>query len=749
MDLRAEVGGGQWGITFDDFGRKFFTSNSRHLVQLMYDRRAKAGPLPLPPPAVDIPVDGPQAEVFRQSPVEPWRVIRTQWRVSGAVKGPIEGGGRASGYFSGAAGGTIYRGDAYPPEFRGDAFVADCGSNLIHRKKLTGEIQLSAARAPGEEKSEFLASRDNWFRPVSFANAPDGCLWFCDMYRETIEHPWSLPEPLKSHLDLNAGSDRGRIWRIVPDGFTPRPAPQLSKAKSAEIVALLGHPNGWHRDTAARLLHERHDASVLADLANLVRESRSAAGRRTALRVLAGYGVLQEVVIADAVKDSDATVRAEAIRSALLATKGKSQTPRAQAALVDLAADPSAVVRYELVWSLAALEGPARMDALKRLAATAGDSAWMRAAILASADDAAGELFASTAAANPSFARELALTIGVRNQDAEVEAVLKHALSTPAPAEWLRPLAEGLARGGSSLAAGSRGTSLLPLVAAARERIQAGQGDLAADLTLLGIARTPDAAQIVGKALTSGLAPRSCAAALDALRSLDPPDLGAVLTAAWPKIPAECRPAALRLWRSRPQHHASLLDAVANGAVAKSDLAAEDVAALRSAKDPAVKTRATQLLGELVSRAEAMANYRPALKMKGDAGKGHATFTARCAVCHRFRGEGTSVGPELDASTAAGPEKLLGNILEPSREITAGFQMASVETKSGELIAGIVAAETDGAITLKLAGGELRNIALVDVARIDRSARSLMPEGIETGLSRQDMADLLAYLTSR
>jgi hypothetical protein len=130
------------------------------------------------------------------------------------VKGPIEGGGRASGYFSGAAGGTIYRGDAFPAEFQGDAFIADCGSNLIHRKKLSGEIQLSAARARGEENSEFLASRDNWFRPVAFANAPDGCLWFCDMYRETIEHPWSLPEPLKSQPRSQCGE---RSWTPLAD----------------------------------------------------------------------------------------------------------------------------------------------------------------------------------------------------------------------------------------------------------------------------------------------------------------------------------------------------------------------------------------------------------------------------------------------------------------------------------------------------------------------------------------------------
>jgi putative membrane-bound dehydrogenase-like protein len=201
-------------------GNKFICSNSRHIAVDMYEDRhaAKNRLYALPPPDASIAVDGPAAEVFRISPDEPWRVIRTKWRVSGIVPGPIEGGGRPSGYFTGATGVTIYRGDAWPEEFHGDAFVADCGSNLVHRKKLRHEgVSWKAERAADEQRREFLASSDNWFRPVTFANAPDGNLYVVDMYRETIEHPWSLPEPLKSRLDLNSGNDRGRIYRIVAD----------------------------------------------------------------------------------------------------------------------------------------------------------------------------------------------------------------------------------------------------------------------------------------------------------------------------------------------------------------------------------------------------------------------------------------------------------------------------------------------------------------------------------------------------
>ena len=99
-------------------------------------------------------------------------------------------------------------------------------------------------RRPADEQNfEFGASKDTWVRPVNFSNAPDGCLHVIDMYREVIEHPWSIPDEIKKHLDLNSGSDRGRIYRIVPDGPT---APQLQrrvslgKASIGDLVALSG-----------------------------------------------------------------------------------------------------------------------------------------------------------------------------------------------------------------------------------------------------------------------------------------------------------------------------------------------------------------------------------------------------------------------------------------------------------------------------------------------------------------------------
>src|SRR5690606_34935004 len=108
-------------------------------------------------------------------------------------------------------------------------------------------------RPRDEQEVEFLASTDNWFRPVEIANAPDGALYIVDIYRETIEHPWSLPPDIKQHLDLNSGNDRGRIYRVVPEDFEQPELPRLGEAATGELVRALEHPNGWHRDTAARL----------------------------------------------------------------------------------------------------------------------------------------------------------------------------------------------------------------------------------------------------------------------------------------------------------------------------------------------------------------------------------------------------------------------------------------------------------------------------------------------------------------
>jgi putative membrane-bound dehydrogenase-like protein len=263
LDFRAESGTAQYGMTFDSMGRRYVCSNSRHVLWVAYERnQVRLNPYyELPDPLVSIPQDGAAAPVFRISYDEPWRVVRTRWRVSGVVRGMIEGGGRVSGYFTSASGIHSYWGDALREGFQNNFFVGDVGSNLVHRKILRkdpGRVQPLAIRPDDEQETEFLRSSDNWFRPASFATGPDGCLYICDMYRETIEHPWSLPLGIKQHLDLNSGNDRGRIYRIEPERFQRSPVPPLSEASDTTLIELAQNSgDDWHQTTSRRLLFER------------------------------------------------------------------------------------------------------------------------------------------------------------------------------------------------------------------------------------------------------------------------------------------------------------------------------------------------------------------------------------------------------------------------------------------------------------------------------------------------------------
>jgi putative membrane-bound dehydrogenase-like protein len=376
FEMRRESGGGQYGLSFDQVGRKFVSSNSSHIRQVLYEERWVLPDMQyaLPSPALDIPVDGPAAEVYRLSPDEPWRVLRTKWRVAGLVAGPVEGGGRPSGYFTGATGVTIYSGTALGSDFVGDAFIADIGSNLVHRKKLhPNGVAFKAERASDEQKSEFLASSDNWFRPTTCANAPDGALYIIDMYREVIEHPWSLPANIKQHLDLNSGNDRGRIYRVVAKNFKQPALPKLNRASTSELVSLLAHPNGWHRDTALRLLYERKDKSALAPIRDLLHRTSSI----YPLYALHGLNALEKDDITFALDSANEDLRTHALRL-LIDHKSFAET-------VDwpkLLSDSSIHARFQLAWSLAALDHPNKTGFLRTLAKNAKDL-WERHAVLA------------------------------------------------------------------------------------------------------------------------------------------------------------------------------------------------------------------------------------------------------------------------------------------------------------------------------------------------------------------------------
>ncbi len=126
------------------------------------------------------------------------------------------------------------------------------------------------------DQAEFIAGTDPNFRPVWSATGPDGLLYLCDLYHGIIQEAnWTRsgsylrPQILKYGLQQNVG--RGRIWRVVHDGYKPRPLPHMLEETPAQLVAHLADPNGWWRDTAQKLIVLRHDLSVVPALEAMAR----------------------------------------------------------------------------------------------------------------------------------------------------------------------------------------------------------------------------------------------------------------------------------------------------------------------------------------------------------------------------------------------------------------------------------------------------------------------------------------------
>lgn len=764
--LEAEAGGGQYGMAFDDRGRRFTCNNSDHIRVFMYDARyGTRNPFFAMPSALQsIAMDGPSAEVYRTSPDEPWRVIRTRWRVSGAVQGMIEGGGRSSGYFTSATGLMIYRGDAWPEEYVGDAFIADCGSNLIHRKKVRADgVALLAQRPADEQRTEFLTSTDTWFRPVQMANVPDGTLYIIDMYREIIEHPWSLPPSLKKHLDLNSGNDRGRIYRVVPDGFKQPQRPLPGKATTAELVSMLAQRNGWHRDTAARLLYERQDQGALPLLEKFVRESKSPLGRMHALYALDGMGALTPDTLLRAFGDADDRVVEHAVRlSEKFITQPSPATEALAKGLRALAGHPSIQVNYQLAFTLGELPAPAPQALLATLQLYAADP-WVRAAVLSSIKDRAGEVFsgladglprtnpipATTAQLQP-FLCDLVQVIGARNQSNEVARVLDQVAREPDPSlafALLHGLGEGLQRARSSVPTEKIRPVLDRAAKLAADKSQPEAVRVEA-VELLALSRFVDSGELLFSLLELNEAQPVQLAAIHTLGRFPDARIAPALTRRWLSLTPQLRSEALIVLLARPDRATVLLDAVEAKTIRRADLASPQIDFLTNHREAALRARAITLLtaANASTRREVVNAFQPALTLPGDADRGKKVFTERCISCHRLGGEGFVLGPDLVSVRNAGKEKLLLGILDPSREVLPQYLAYEVETKDEESLLGVLVNETATAVTLRQPYGKETVVPRANIATLRSRGQSIMPDELEAGLAPQTVADLLEYI---
>ncbi len=753
-EVRAETGGGQYGIAFDNWGRKFVCSNSSHARTVLYEDAYsnRSAISALASAAIDIAVEGPAAEIYRISPDERWRVIRTQWRLDGVFPGLLEGGGRVSGYFSGATGLTIFRGDAWGSGFVGDLFVADCGANIIHHKTLTRTNGLpSASRPADEQKREFIASRDNWFRPVQLGNGPDGNLYVADMYREVIEHPWSLPEPIKKLVDLDSGNDRGRMYRIVQKDYAYHPPVFPGRVTSSELFDLLDHPNGWHRDTASRLILEKKPQDTETGLHQFLKRAATPWGKIHALNLLVTLGILHPQEISTAIQDTHPAVRVHGIRVSESILRSKNPTLKLMEELTALAIDKEPEVRIQLAHTASYLPSHKAEQILARLFAQEKGNNWLLNAIIMSAHHCADRLL-ETSLLTPfwnegdlQFATHLAQIVSAQ---ATADQLIKLIQKFPAtlPSNHALALTKSLL-GNRSIAQGRSILEKTTLLSTSKSKAMtrsASTSERAIAIQLLAFQDWGSLQPIFRDLLAEPLPTACLKAAILTLHQIDQPFSLQLILTNLAQFDTPNRTVAIDPFLRRPEKFA-LLDALLQ---TNSPSESFTVTELSLISDARRRFGAKQKQTTPDDRSAIYNQYATALNLKGDSLKGRQIFEERCAVCHRFKGIGSAVGTDLSGVKSNPREVILNNIVDPNREIAARYQTVEATMKDGEILQGLIVAETEKTLTLRMPGGLDSTVQRADIKGIQIRPESLMPSGLESGLDLSAMASLIEFITN-
>jgi len=775
----------QFGMGFDDWGNRFISQNTIHIRQVVVPMQylIRAPLVEVNEVSQDISDHGVgTARMYPLTKPQAWRRQRTKLRQQRYDENKLNRVEQVAGWFTAATGDTVYTGDVFPRPYWGNAFTGDVSANLVHRDVLLPDgVTFVAHRA--EENSEFLASTDVWFRPCNFANAPDGNLYLTDIYREFIETPESIPEQIKKKMDFWSGVDKGRIYRIVPNHPLRQRdlRPNLGKATTAELVEQLSNTNGWHRQTAQRLLVERQDKAAVPLLKVLAQKSDFPQARLHALWTLEGLAALDPQMVIAALKDTHPRVREHALRLA----EPFRTAPGVVSAVLALRSDPEARVAFQLAFTLGEFKDPRALSALTELARERAGDPWFRAAILSSLNDTASDFFhlylsRNKFQLNPLFLNQLAALIGAKHDVNEIRRFLsvEEALVAQHPHESAAALF-GLAKGlrlasVHDLPVGGAELKLASFLNQPSDSVQKAAWEVAAHLQLYALvqraSREATAAQlpmanraaavralrsgqlaavkpVLEQILASSPPPELQTAAVECLSAFNDPSVAPALLENWKTYNPEARKEVVAAFLNQQERVPVLLKAIEDHQV---ELAAVDIAArsrLMDDTNPSIARRARQVFQDQSSdRGKVVENYRDVLKLSGDEGRGKQVFDKTCARCHMPRLQGGRVGPDLSGVNNKTKEELLTSILNPSYAIEPHYVHYVVTTKDGEIHDGVIAGETPGALTLRGGTEGDETILRQNIANVRASTVSLMPEGLEESMSRQEIADVIAYL---
>ena len=743
----------------DDWGRWFGNTNSEPLMHFpMEDRDLRQNPY-VPSPAASVRITDPEIA----PPVFP--TSRTIDRFNDLW---------AANRFTSACGTGFFRDDTWGKEMQGAALICEPVHNLVVRYKVVSNgVTFKAERFAEDAERDFLASSDNWFRPTRAVTGPDCCLWVVDMYRHVIEHPEWIPEAWQARLDLRAGEDKGRIYRIKQKSQKPRMIPDLTHFSDVDLVKELQSPNGWSRDSAQQLLVAMDTLTdpAMTNLEERVRYGQGA-DRLHAIGVLEGRGRLTSTHLARELLH----VRNPVIQAAVLrfATTELIDGDLLSSVIPQLVKSDSIEVRYQLALALGRTQSREVPRLLGQLIESDPHDEWLRSAILSAAPGHAEKLLVMVIKKLPAdevrseWVARLVATSLADQPEVGVARILKslggdsngdaNAWKVFAIADTLKVLNDrGFTLAKLSEKSDPEIIDAISACEAVFERARLALTDEQADIKLRVAAialagqrhaEAEAAVQSLNELLTPQTPIELTSAAVNRLAALDTVE---GIIAAWPALSPVARREAQTVLTSRSGTALALLKAVEDKRVPVSDLDAATRNALTHSDNEKLSTLAKALLLTTApsTRLAVIERYQPALSLSGDDAHGRLLFEKRCAVCHKHRELGNEIGPQLGALTNKSGDFLIRAILDPNQAIESKYTAYVATTKDGRVFTGMVIDESATSLTLAKTDGKKDTLLRVDIDELKSTGKSFMPEGIELDMTSQDLADLFQFVQGK
>ena len=771
LERLGESSGG-FGLGMDEWGRLFETHNLTHISHPVFPDRYLKDKRILQERTLENISDHDENGLARIYPVG---------EQESRVNHPEQ-----SGYFSGSCGIMYYGGGALGEEYTQTVWVADVVLNLIHVDKLSASgSSFQASRML--EKREFLASTDRSFRPVNMTVGPEGAMYVVDMYRKVIEHPEWIPDEIEKTLDLEAGKDKGRIYKITRAGV--KNSIDISQLKStAGLISSLQHSNQWVRKTAHRLLMAAElEESNFATLAQLL-SSENEWSRLHAMWILSVKGKLSASQLLLLLADRSSGVRENAL---VVAEKIINADNDVLNRCKDLLNDPDKRVRMQAALTLSTLDAKIfkkHKDDLVKLLADAANTElddWTVAAISLAAQQSAAELFSHLVSNNIVNLRLLSsLALVCSNSEPDMKVILESLSSSTINSETSGEVIHQLTQGNVDFPGNTmvhyiqamektEDKNLLPELAALRNRLQLSPSPQFLKYSRKALQQVlnhslPDSLRLQQMALMELLPYKEKAEVLyqclqnteplklqeDALRQLSQfrePEIGWRVVKLWKELGPHTRRYASDLLLYIETNHNALLTGLEQGTINIGEMNF-DLERRRTllwwTDNEDTKKRAEKLFSDagVTNRKDAIEKMKPALLLNGSAMNGEKVFESICSNCHVYGLKGKEVGPVLTEINRKSKESNLHDILDPNAAVDTKYINHRLVTSSGELHMGIVEAETDQYITLKKIGGEKVTVAKSEIKTFTSMGTSLMMEGLENSMTHQNMADLLAFL---